>query len=58
MPAAINIAAEIAIGAPNPASDSSSAPKQNAMRINWMRWSSDRGTESIPPAWRPDPGWR
>ena len=41
MPAAISMAAEIATGAPKPASDSSSAPKQNAMRMAWMRWSSE-----------------
>ncbi len=41
MPAAISMAAEMATGAPKPASDSSSAPKQNAMRMAWMRWSSE-----------------
>ena len=40
MPAAMSIAIEIATGAPKPASDSSSAPKQNAMRIARIRWSS------------------
>ena len=39
MPAAMSIAIEIATGAPNPARDSSSAPKQNAIRIARMRWS-------------------
>ena len=37
MPAAISIAAEMATGAPNPARDSSSAPKQNAIRIDRIR---------------------
>ena len=37
MPAAMSIAAEIATGAPKPASDSSSAPKQNAIRIARIR---------------------
>ena len=41
MPAAISMAAEMATGAPKPASDSSSAPKQKAMRMAWMRWSSE-----------------
>jgi hypothetical protein len=41
MPAAISMAAEIATGAPKPASDSSSAPKQKAMRMAWMHWSSE-----------------
>ena len=40
MPAASSIAAEIATGAPNPARDSRSAPKQKAMRIERMRRSS------------------
>ena len=30
---------EIATGVPNPASASSSAPKQKAMMIAWIRWS-------------------
>ena len=30
----------IATGVPKPASASSSAPKQNAMMIAWIRWSS------------------
>ena len=30
----------IATGVPKPASASISAPKQNAMMIAWMRWSS------------------
>ena len=41
MPAAISIAAEMATGAPNPASDSSSAPNQNAMTMASTRWSSE-----------------
>ena len=41
IPAAISIAAEIATGAPKPASDSSRAPKENAIRIDRTRWSSD-----------------
>jgi hypothetical protein len=50
MPAAISIAAEIATGAPKPASDSISAPKQNAIRIERMRWSSDSDRISCPSA--------
>ena len=34
MPAAISMAAEIATGAPNPARDSSRAPKQKAIRMD------------------------
>ena len=39
IPAAISMAAEMATGAPKPASDSSSAPKQNAIRMASTRWS-------------------
>jgi hypothetical protein len=35
------MAAEMATGAPKPASDSSNAPKQNAIRMARMRWSSE-----------------
>ena len=38
-PSAISITTEIATGVPNPASASSSAPKQKAMMIAWIRWS-------------------
>ena len=38
-PSAISITTVIATGVPNPASASSSAPKQNAMMIAWIRWS-------------------
>ena len=31
----------MATGVPNPARPSISAPKQNAMMIAWMRWSSE-----------------
>jgi len=40
IPAAISIAIEMATGAPKPARDSRRAPKQNAMMIARMRWSS------------------
>ena len=40
IPAAMSIAMEIATGAPNPARDSSSAPKQKAMMMARIRWSS------------------
>ena len=36
----MSITAVIATGVPKPASASISAPKQNAMMIAWMRWSS------------------
>ena len=39
-PSAISMTELIATGVPNPASASISAPKQNAMIIAWMRWSS------------------
>ena len=38
-PSAISITTVIATGVPKPASASSSAPKQNAMMIAWIRWS-------------------
>ena len=38
-PSAISITTVTATGVPNPASASSSAPKQKAMMIAWMRWS-------------------
>ena len=41
MPTAISITAVTATGVPKPASASSSAPKQNAMMIAWIRWSGD-----------------
>ena len=37
IPAAISMAAEMATGAPKPARDSSSAPKQKAIRMDRMR---------------------
>ena len=40
-PSATSITEVIATGAPNPASASSRAPKQNATRIAWVRWSVD-----------------
>ena len=40
-PSASSITDEIATGVPKPASASSSPPKQNAMMIAWMRWSSE-----------------
>jgi len=40
MPAATSMAIEMATGAPNPARDSRSAPKQKAMMMARMRWSS------------------
>ena len=39
-PSAISITEVIATGVPKPASASSSAPKQKAMMIAWIRWSS------------------
>ena len=39
-PSAISMTEVIATGVPKPASASSSAPKQNAMMIAWIRWSS------------------
>ena len=39
-PSAISMTDVIATGVPNPASASSSAPKQNVMIMAWMRWSS------------------
>ena len=39
-PSAISITTVIATGVPKPASASSSAPKQKAMMIAWMRWSA------------------
>ena len=38
-PSDISMTTEIATGVPKPASASSSAPKQKAMMIAWMRWS-------------------
>ena len=38
-PSDISITTEIATGVPKPASASSSAPKQKAMMIAWIRWS-------------------
>ena len=38
-PRAMSMTTVIATGVPNPASASSSAPKQNAMMIAWTRWS-------------------
>ena len=38
-PSDISMTTEIATGVPNPASASSSAPKQKAMMIAWIRWS-------------------
>ena len=40
-PTAISITAVIATGVPKPASASSSAPKQKAMIMAWIRWSSE-----------------
>ena len=40
-PSAMSMTAVIATGVPNPASASSSAPKQNAMITAWTRWSSE-----------------
>ena len=40
-PTAISITAVIATGVPKPASASSSAPKQKAMMMAWIRWSSE-----------------
>ena len=54
IPTAMSITAVTATGVPNPASASSSAPKQNAMMMAWMRWSGDkepkarRSTRSYP----------
>ena len=39
-PSAISMTTVIATGVPKPASASSSAPKQNAMMIAWIRWSA------------------
>ena len=39
-PSAMSMTLVIATGVPNPASASSSAPKQNAMMTAWIRWSS------------------
>ena len=39
-PIAISITTVIATGVPKPASASSSAPKQKAMMIAWIRWSA------------------
>ena len=39
-PSAINITEVTATGVPKPASASSSAPNENAIRTAWMRWSS------------------
>jgi hypothetical protein len=39
-PSAINITEVTATGVPNPASASSSAPNENAIRTACMRWSS------------------
>ncbi len=39
-PSAMSMTEVIATGVPKPASASSSAPKQNAMMIAWIRWSS------------------
>lgn len=39
IPRATSITAQIATGAPKPASASNSDPKQNAMMIAWIRWS-------------------
>ncbi len=55
-PSAITMTLVIATGVPNPASASSSAPKQNAMITPWMRWSSltrpnDRRSTSKCPVW-------
>ena len=38
-PRAISMTTVMATGVPKPASASSSAPKQNAMMMAWMRWS-------------------
>jgi hypothetical protein len=38
-PSAINMTTVMATGVPNPASASSSAPKQKAMMMAWTRWS-------------------
>ena len=38
-PMAMSITTVMATGVPNPASASSSAPKQKAMMIAWIRWS-------------------
>ena len=38
-PTATSMTAVIATGVPNPASASSSAPKQKAMMMAWTRWS-------------------
>ena len=45
MPTAISITAVTATGVPKPASASSSAPKQKAIRIAWTRWSGDTERE-------------
>ena len=42
MPTAMSMTAVTATGVPNPASASSSAPKQNAMMMAWIRWSGDK----------------
>jgi hypothetical protein len=38
-PIAINMTTVMATGVPKPASASSSAPKQKAMMMPWIRWS-------------------
>ncbi len=48
MPAAMSMAAEMATGAPKPASDSMRAPKQKAMRMASTRWSSEMERMSWP----------
>jgi len=40
-PTAISMTAVMATGVPNPANASSSAPKQNAIRMAWIRWSPE-----------------
>ncbi len=40
-PSAMSMTALMATGVPNPASASSSPPKQKAMMIAWIRWSLD-----------------
>ena len=45
-PSAISITDVTATGVPKPASASSSAPNENAMRTAWIRWSSLTGRTS------------
>ncbi|MDQ0743266.1 hypothetical protein QFZ62_000574 [Clavibacter sp. B3I6] len=40
-PSVTSMAAQMAIGTPNPATPSRNAPKQKLMRSTWIRWSGE-----------------